>query len=786
MGHLLGLVRSFLPAPKRIEHAQKPRGHDASPGPSIFARAAKTAIPYALAIVICLGLLIWRMHLWNADLATPFVYGGDGLMLQMWIKGIIDYGWYLDNPNVGAPWGMDMRDFPMADALHFFVIKLMALAFPDAGKVFNLCFILTFPLTTVTGLFALRRLKLAYPFALMAALLFAFLPDHFSHVAHFFLASYYLLPLMVLILLDIHRGRLPYFNIDRESQADGENTPCLRCGLRACAAGSDCGGARSASKGCELRVKRWSLFSKRSLFTTAVCLLMGAAGVYYSYFACFFLLVVGLSCGYRLRSWAPAVAAAFAVLVISASVAITIVPSLVHATRAGNNASVAHRYPFETDLYGLRIAHLLMPVRWHAVPMLQNQAAGYAEAFAPVASTNVTFPLGAAASLGFLALLARLFLRPARPGDLVLADSLSLLTIAAILLGTIGGFGALFSFFVSPLIRCYGRLGVYIGFFALVMFAHLLQQMLAVINLRPLRGRILCWTVCCTATWLGVVDQTGSGSLPYATAKREYEMDRRFAQQIEHSLPDRGLVYQFPYLTYPEHGPIHKMDDYDPIRPYLHTHGTRWSYGVMAGRGGDAWNSELARQPLAEAVRTLSLTGFDGIYVDRFGYADSARKMETELGQLLGVAPIVNDDGRFSFFTMKSFNEELRAQFSESSWERLTNGARYPVMAYLGTEFTVGKDPGWCNGTGEIHFENYHDNPVVMSICMTCRGCDPKPRALRIKGLSLSEEIPIDSADRCLTTAVTVPPGKHVIRLRCESGRIFRISDFACHEAEDR
>src|SRR5262249_21757368 len=139
------------------------------------------------------------------DLSVPFIYQGDGLWGAVLIKGTIEHGWYLHNSNVGAPTGLDMSDFPMAEAVHFLLIKLMAWFIADFGLLCHSLVLLGFPLTTLTALFVLGRFGIAYGPALVTSVLFAFLPYHFFRAfCHVFLASYFMVPLIVMVILWVY------------------------------------------------------------------------------------------------------------------------------------------------------------------------------------------------------------------------------------------------------------------------------------------------------------------------------------------------------------------------------------------------------------------------------------------------------------------------------------------------------------------------------------------------------------------------------------------------------
>src|SRR5437879_7632677 len=127
------------------------------------------------------------------------------------IKGMVENGWYLHNPAVGAPTGLDMYDFPMAELLHFGILKLLACFTSDVALIHNLYYLLGFPLAMLTSLLVLRYFQVSFLPALVVSLLFAFLPYHFLRLLHLFLASYYLIPLLVMVILWIYMGRLPFF-----------------------------------------------------------------------------------------------------------------------------------------------------------------------------------------------------------------------------------------------------------------------------------------------------------------------------------------------------------------------------------------------------------------------------------------------------------------------------------------------------------------------------------------------------------------------------------------------
>src|SRR5439155_22930510 len=88
------------------------------------------------------------------------------------------------------------------------------------------------------------------------------------------------------------------------------------------------------------------------------------------------------------------------------------------------------------------------------------------------------------------------------------ADLLSVLSVAGLLLGCVGGFGYLFSLALNPWIRCYYRVSVYLAFFGLFAAALVLNRLTRALAKRQVAGyRVHGLVVLLLA--LGLLDQTG-------------------------------------------------------------------------------------------------------------------------------------------------------------------------------------------------------------------------------------------------------------------------------------
>jgi len=583
-----------------------------------------------LSIVITIGLL--QLH--HADLRVPLIYRGDALFYSMLIKGIIDNGWYLHNDFIGMPWPADLHDFPIPDNFHFFLIKLATVFTQHHGLILNLFFLVTFPLTTLAALYVFRQFKIS-PFpALLGALLYTFTTFHFNRSqSHLMYSAYYVVPLIVLVILWTCAEQVPG--------------------------------------------------KRRVIFSLVVCALIASTGgAYYSFFACYLLLMVGLFLAIRRRQIHSVLVPLLLAGAIFATLLANLSPSILYRLTHGVTMT-AQRWPAEAELYGLKIAQLLLPVTGHRIQALARLKSRYNAN--PLVNENDDATLGLIGSLGFLFLLGRLLANgigarmQADEPDHVLRH-LSFLNIAAVLLGTIGGFGAIFNLLVSPQIRGYNRVSVYVSFFSLFAVALLLDRV-ARPSLKTRGWRIAFGVLLGLLTFLGLLDQTSARFVPdYAMVHAEYRSDADFVRQVEASVPPGTMIFQLPFHPFPESPPTGRIEDYDLLKGYLHSRGLRWSYGAMRGRASDFWQRRVVAAPTGELVKTLALAGFGGIYLDRFGYADNGANMEAALAGMLGATPLVSANGRLAFFDLAAYQQRVKEKFTEAEMETKREAAVHPLL----------------------------------------------------------------------------------------------------------
>lgn len=713
----------------------------------------RSASQYLAAALLSLLIAFFLLKLYRADFRVPLHYNGDALLHAMFIKGIIENGWYWTNPSLGAPGELRMYDFPAVDNSAAVVLAFISLFSNHPIVVLNIFYLLTFPLIAISSLYVFRQLKLSYGSSLFGSLLYACLPYHFMRdESHLFLSAYYSVPLVVMVLLWIMSGRLPA----------GRNF--------------------------------------KFVSSIAICVLAGSTGVYYPFFACYLLLVAGIAGALIRKTVRPLGIAAILVAVTFATVIVNASPTLIYLYKHGD-AHVTERSPAGPEIYGLKISQLLLPITGHRVGFLNSIKKLYNEN--TVVTENDAAALGLVGSLGFLALIARLFIR--RRNDEAnehsdMLNDLSVLNIFAVLLATIGGFSSIFGLLVSAGIRSYNRISVFIAFFSLLTVA---------LGWEWVYGRFVKSTSLAVGFYVlaavvlvaALLDQTSRDYVPqYSQIKAEYQIDEEFVRNIESSVASqqgRSMIYQLPYVPFPEHPRTQKMVDYDHLRGYLHAQKLRWSYGTMKKREGDLWQRQIAVLPVEQMVEVLGFSGFAGVYLDRHGYEDNGASLEAQIARALQTTPVVSRNDRLVFFSATDYNARLRQKYSDGEWQLKQDRALHPVMldwlgGFSGLESAPGKTWRWCSSNGELHIHNTSPRPRNVTVEMYLVTGHEQFASLRISGLGISDQLQVNSTPHFYSKTLQIPPGKSVLNFTSDAQRVnapldprylvFRIEDFKLTE----
>ena len=143
------------------------------------------------------------LRVWDMPMRLPFDTRSDATLISAMVKTIEERGWYLNQPRLGAPFGQQFYDFPHGgESFQLFAMKVLVTVTGDWGLAINLYFLLGFGVLAAVTFLVLRHLRFGPVVAGIAALIFTFMPYHFTHgEMHLWRSTYYSAPLAALLLV---------------------------------------------------------------------------------------------------------------------------------------------------------------------------------------------------------------------------------------------------------------------------------------------------------------------------------------------------------------------------------------------------------------------------------------------------------------------------------------------------------------------------------------------------------------------------------------------------------
>lgn len=550
------------------------------------------------------AVLCWYLPAWPRVLGVPVMFFSDSLHALMQSKSTIDNGWWWFNPRLGAPFGLDLLAFPANSNVDQAIVWVVSRFVPGPLMAVNLAWAAMVVLSGLSATWCMRRMGVSVVGAFVAGTLFAVSPyAMLRNIGHFWLVIYL----------------VPF----------------------ACATASVLASGSSVSRQESNRSLTWLI---------AACALLGFNYVYYAFFACFLVLVASVTGFVRERRWPVLATGGLCIAIVAACTLVNTAPSLYSWSRHGRPMVINDKLPAESEAYGLKIRQLISPVTQHWFGPLRVWGEKEIEARFPLETENTRSRLGVVGTVGFFVLLAALFAPEAfaRRGSTTMVLSISRLNLAAVLLGTVGGFGSVFSLLVSPEIRAYNRVTPFIAFFSLAAVALTLDT-LCIARARRLIAAAIILVI-------GLADQRMAAvqmNADYNQNALEIPQLEAFVRQLEDTLPTGAMILQLPFRPFPADVGIERMQPFDHLKLYLVSRTARWSYPALS--------NEQVRWQQAAAVldaRTLPLRmaaeGFAAIVIDRFGYQDNGELIEAHIRAQLPAPHILASTDRYTAIDIRS------------------------------------------------------------------------------------------------------------------------------------
>lgn len=579
----------------------------------------KVALACVLSAVLCLMVIFLVLRLDRADLSIPLNYIGDAIVFLTKAKGIVQGDWIRYNSRIGMPFGANWIDFPLNITLESLCMLILSFLSTNPGVLVNIQWLGGIAAASATMTYALLRLGIRPSIAICFGVVYALQPYGFYRGISHLHSMYYLVPLLALVAVEIALG--VFYGNEQKS---------LRRTIRTI-----------------------------PLYLWLACIGIGLSYLYTAFFGCFVILIGTLLGFWKFRSRATLLVGTLAIGLICMTALLDMSPSVAFWLKHGTNPSMDFKYPAEAEIYGLKLRFLLTPIPDHPIKALSDIDAAFSRANFPYDTENKSTRLGTIGGIGFLMLLtislAGGYLKAYQRGrKWQLLHICAALSLACVLLATVGGFGDFFNTFVVADIRCYNRISPFISFFSIVSVATVIQVVSEKYALQ--RGaKIGFFLLLCSIVVFAAVDQpVTSGFLPHGSREQIFRADADFVRQIESVLTHDASIFQLPNSEFPVEQLQERMFNNDQGRGYIHSSHSRWSWGAISGTTSAEWNRGVSTLAVPEMVHRLAHHGYRGVWIDSFGYK-VGRGPQKALSEFLGVTELRSNDGRHSFFDLSEY-----------------------------------------------------------------------------------------------------------------------------------
>ena len=562
----------------------------------------KKILPYFLPAILSLVVFCLIFQMWKVDLTLPtFNYNNDGLFSIFIIKNIINTGYYACSDKIGVPHLTEqfcLYDFPMqSDMFHMMIVKFIALFTGNPFLVANIFFIMTFMLISTTSFIALRQFGVGVLSALLVGVLYAFVPYHFvRNVWHLFLSNYALIPLSIMVALWIAQDKIGIFYVNAKQQ--------------------------------------YAVRSNKFFFISlAIAVFAAGNNIYYAYYSCVVFVFVWFLNGLRKGKFFGDQTIEVGLLCLATFLTLfyLYIPTLFYQLSHGFNPYLAGRGVAASEVFGLKIIDLFMPVSNHYLDYLANERINL-DFQIDAGWERISESLGFISSVGFMFLFVWFLGRDFNHENSLISQTIKKLSFSTeektiisylakinvfiLLFATVGGL-VMFISLAFPTLRSHARFAIFVSFISLFLVAMIFDK---IVEGKIFGKKIYAQILIIFISVLAILDQVGKVSSDTAQSKglvEKFYSDRDFIAAIENSVPEKSMIFVLPQYGFPEDG----YDDYRSVIAYAHSKNLRWSYPVVAGRESFFWQQKAVNGSLEFFLKTIKEAGFVGVYLDKEQYS---------------------------------------------------------------------------------------------------------------------------------------------------------------------
>lgn len=616
-------------------------------------------------------------RLWDLSPHVPLNATNDARLITNLVKNTADQGWWTTNPDLGYPVGQQLYDFPHGgETWQMVILRVMSVFTDSPGLLMNTYYFVGIGVAALAAFLALRHLRFSVGLALVASTALTWLPFRLGHSQwHLFRTSFWWVPLSIVVILWVIHWR-ERFLIDPDPDPPPPASP----------EGTVATGRLGRWRDRARWTVRHNLRRRRVLVFAAMVVVLGMSETMTTAFTMTLLALTGGLAAIRRREPLTLAVHGLAIVAIALVFFVGMSSTLRFVAANGTNSEAGRRNVVEQEMFGLKLSEMLLPDPSHRGPLGEPLAEIRSNSPIPSEGGQSIGLLGAAGFVGaVIHVLTRGWGTRRRDRRRLhdrgsLRDDVALISLVGFLVATVSGAAIFLSLAGFSQVRVWNRMSLLIAVCSLVYALTWLEvgwdRIRARMAATPARDRPWARTAVGTAlvvVLVGFVLWDGSyvrfrpdgavgAGINYDAKDAEWVADADYAAAIDDAMPDGSAVFQFPIMRFPEEVAPGEMLDYDHLRAWVHLPPGRlkWSYGAMKGRPDGDWQLQV-RDLIGEvgSLPYLIGLGFDGVWVDTYGYdAADHERIRAGFEELLG-EPLVSADRRTLFWDLRPYAAQL-------------------------------------------------------------------------------------------------------------------------------
>lgn len=692
----------------------------------------KAVAVYVIQAITVLAIAFIALRLWNYDLTVPFQYGGDSIVILMYIKGLLQDGWPTVITQLSAPFSYSGAAFPILTSFDWLIMKGISLFTNEPGLIINLFWLSSLVFSAFSASYAGYQLGLTRFFSFVVGVLYAFLPYALlRNVAHLNLV-YYLVPLLCLLAVVIF------------------------------------------TKGESIRNQRHSI-----IIGLSACLLQGFNYIYFSFFAVLIFAVAAVLGWQNRKGYRQLGLPSLAIFIVSIATAANLSLHFRSISENGPPPDMGYKYTAEAEIYGAKFRKMIAPHPGNKISPVASYAQKDIQAGFPNENENGTARLGLFGAAGLVLSMLILLRRRQAESFSLPVFSLASLSFATFLVIAVGGIGAVINLLTVPDIRAYNRFSVFLSFFSISVLALWAQNRLGNISKQRAKYfRVVVVLFALFSLYDQLLDRDGLLASQQSDMKRAGE-ERGIVDALERALPPGSAVLQLPFTGFPPLEKFHDMESYDHARAYLWSGTLKWSWPSFSQRHR-AWQSGISEKNGIELINSAILSGFQAIWIDRAAYANGGEELISELNQGK-VKTISLPCERVVVLDLREEAAALRSSMTTKEFDRL-------AAEVLGPEVAIDWEPGfygeeksddglpfrWSQDQSKMTIRNLGDHDSA--VCLKFVAASPSLGSLSLVVGDSVTNVAVDTLGKRITLPISIPArdakrvvfGVDVARLKAE------------------